>query len=96
MENRFIFINLNEIENILKNPEEYDILDLRDAIREIREVKNLLDDLEQQLKKIFIQKLDLPLELKKEEAEKEELELDYINVKRLDKKLKIEIDLEKI
>lgn len=96
MKYKFIYINLDEIKNIIERPDEYDLEDLREAIREIRELKSELDELEQQLKQIFIKKLELPLTLEEAEKEKEELELDYINVKRLDKKLKIEIDLEKL
>lgn len=96
MKYKFIYINLDEIKNIIERPDEYDLEDLREAIREIRELKSELDELEQQLKQIFIKKLELPLTLEEAEKEKEELELDYINVKRLDKKLRIEIDLEKL
>ena len=96
MKYKFIFINLDEIKHIIEQPDIYDLETIREVIREIREIKSKLNELEEQLKQIFIQKLDLPLELKKEEIEKEELELDYVNVKRLNKKLRIEIDLEKL
>lgn len=96
MRYNYINIDLEQIEDMINNPDSYDLVDFNEAIQEIKNIKLKLDELEQKLKDTFIKKLGISYELESLKPEKEELDLDFINIKKFDKKIQINIDLEKI